>query len=164
MHERGEERSDKSLLTRRGRRHNFVGLFITGRSSSHSWRQVNCEDSHLLMKRWNSSHRCPSLCNLSLAVASSLLFPFLGVWPLALSRKWHVQHVKLSHDPNNQCAHAASGKVARRASPDACSRHVLQCNHFKHITGSKERLFIRTQTHSLQTSGVIHFVKLRNDT
>ena len=31
----------------------------------------------------------------------------------------------------------------------------------KHIKGSKERLFIMTQTHSLQTFGVIPFVKLQ---
>ena len=34
----------------------------------------------------------------------------------------------------------------------------------KHIKGSKERLFIRTQTHTLQTVGVIPFVRLQNDT
>ena len=34
----------------------------------------------------------------------------------------------------------------------------------KHIKGSKERLFIRTQTHSLHISGEIPFVKLQNDT
>ena len=33
----------------------------------------------------------------------------------------------------------------------------------KHIKGSKERLFIVTQTHSLQMFGVIPFVKLQND-
>ena len=33
----------------------------------------------------------------------------------------------------------------------------------KHIKGSKEPLFIRTQTHNLQISGVIPFVKLQND-
>ena len=34
----------------------------------------------------------------------------------------------------------------------------------KHIKGSKERLFIITQSHSLQIFGVIPFVKLQNDT
>ena len=34
----------------------------------------------------------------------------------------------------------------------------------KHIKGSKERLFIMTQTHNMQIFGVIPFVKLQNDT
>ena len=34
----------------------------------------------------------------------------------------------------------------------------------KHIKDSKERLFIRTQTHNLQIFGVIPFVKLQNNT
>ena len=34
----------------------------------------------------------------------------------------------------------------------------------KHIKGSKERLFIRTQAHNLQILVVIPFVKLQNDT
>ena len=34
----------------------------------------------------------------------------------------------------------------------------------KHIKGSKERLFIMTQTHNLQIVRVIPFVKLQNDT
>ena len=33
-----------------------------------------------------------------------------------------------------------------------------------HIKGSKECLFIRTQTHKLQKFGIIPFVKLQNDT
>ena len=33
-------------------------------------------------------------------------------------------------------------------------------NRSKHIKGSKERLFIMTQTHSQQIFGVIPFVKL----
>ena len=32
------------------------------------------------------------------------------------------------------------------------------------MKGSKERLFIRTKTHSLKTFGVIPFAKLQNDT
>ena len=35
---------------------------------------------------------------------------------------------------------------------------------FKHIKGSKERLFIGTQTHNLLMFGVIPFVKPQNDT
>ena len=34
----------------------------------------------------------------------------------------------------------------------------------KHMKDSKERLFIMTQTHKLQTFGVIPFIKLQNDT
>ena len=42
----------------------------------------------------------------------------------------------------------------------------IVCNNIrsKHVKGSKERLFIRTQTHDLQIFGVIPFVKLQNDT
>ena len=35
---------------------------------------------------------------------------------------------------------------------------------FRNIKSSKERLFIRTQTHNLQIFGVIPFDKLQNDT
>ena len=34
----------------------------------------------------------------------------------------------------------------------------------EHIKGSRERLFIRTQTHNLQIFGVIPLFKLQNDT
>ena len=34
----------------------------------------------------------------------------------------------------------------------------------EHVKCSKERSFIRTQTHSLKTFGVIPFVKLQDDT
>ena len=37
-------------------------------------------------------------------------------------------------------------------------------NWIKHIKGSNERLFIMTQTHSLQIFRVIPFIKLQNDT
>ena len=45
-------------------------------------------------------------------------------------------------------------KVAR-------SKHITKP---KHIKGSNERLFIRTQTHSLQIFGKLPFAKLQNDT
>ena len=38
---------------------------------------------------------------------------------------------------------------------------TLYNDGLKHIKDSKERLFIRTQTHSLQILGVISFVKLQ---
>ena len=38
------------------------------------------------------------------------------------------------------------------------------CIRSKHIKLSKERLFLKTQTHNLQIFGVIPFIKLQNDT
>ena len=44
------------------------------------------------------------------------------------------------------------------------SNTVISTSRTKHMKGSKERLFIRTQTHNLQIFGVTPFVKLQNDT
>ena len=41
---------------------------------------------------------------------------------------------------------------------------IIRKGGSKHIEGSKERLFIMTQTHNLQIVGVIPFVTLQNDT
>ena len=40
----------------------------------------------------------------------------------------------------------------------------IRISRSKHIEGSKERLFIRTQARNLNILGVIPFVKLQNDT
>ena len=66
------------------------------------------------------------------------------------------------------------GEVVRCARAGSLARNVCTCQdanqnpvgiaRSKHIKGSKERLFIMTQAHSLQIFGEIPFVKLQNDT
>ena len=44
------------------------------------------------------------------------------------------------------------------------TKFLFELIRSKYIKGSKECLFIRTQTHNLQIFGVILFVKLQKDT
>ena len=54
------------------------------------------------------------------------------------------------------------GMRVRLGVQEFLTNSAFPCSY--HIKGSKERLFIRTQTDSLQIFGVLSFVKLRNNT
>ena len=53
---------------------------------------------------------------------------------------------------------------AKRERPDNYCFCVEKISFGRLVSGEKECLFIRTQTHNLQIFGVIPFVKLQNNT